>query len=101
VLQWLHPQVARVAAVTGANGSDNIAVNTALFVAGGAPQMMIIIAIFLVMVWIWCWVADWLAENPVTAGPLRRHGELLVLFVLTRIGLTILVESGGVELALF
>lgn len=39
-------------------------------------------------------VADWLAENLVTAGPLRRYRRVLMPFVLMGIGLTFLIESG-------
>lgn len=98
LLNWLNPQTSSVAAVTVANGSDNLAVYTPLFAAGGVTSMLIIITIFLLMVRVWCFIADWLAENPVTAGPLRRYGRRLMPFVLMGIGLTILIESGAVEL---
>ena len=98
LLNWLNPQTSSVAAVTVANGSDNLAVYTPLFAAGGVTSMLIIITIFLLMVRVWCLIADWLAENPVTAGPLRRYGRRLMPFVLMGIGLTILIESGAVEL---
>ena len=98
LLNWLNPQASSIAAVTVANGSDNFAVYTPLFAAGGVTQMVIIIAVLLLMVRVWCFIADWLAENPVTAGPLRRYGRLLMPFVLMGIGLAILVESGALEL---
>lgn len=98
LLNWLNPQASSIAAVTVANGSDNLAVYTPLFAAGGVTQMVIIIAVLLLMVRVWCFIADWLAENPVTAGPLRRYGRLLMPFVLIGIGLTILLESGALEL---
>ena len=60
--------------------------------------MVVIIVVLLLMVRVWCFIADWLAENPLTAGPLRRYGRLLMPFVLMGIGLTILIESGALEL---
>lgn len=93
----LNPEVAAVAAVTIANGSDNIAVYTPLFAAGSVTRMMVIVAVFLLMVRVWCFAADWLAENPVTAGPVRRYGRPLMPFVLMAIGVVILVESGAIE----
>ena len=98
LLNWLNPQASSIAAVTVANGSDNLAVYTPLFAAGGVTEMVIMIAVLLLMVRLWCFIADWLAENPVTAGPLRRYGRLLMPFVLMGIGLTILLESGALEL---
>ena len=98
LLRWLNPQASSVAVVTVANGSDNLAVYTPLFAAGGTRPMVIIIVVLLLMVRVWCFIADWLAENPVTAGPLRRYGKLLMPFVLMGIGLTILIESGALEL---
>ena len=98
LLNWLNPQASSIAAVTVANGSDNLAVYTPLFATGGVTEMVIMIAVLLLMVRLWCFIADWLAENPVTAGPLRRYGRLLMPFVLIGIGLTILLESGALEL---
>ena len=94
----LRAQALSIAAVTVANGSDNIAVYIPLFAAGGAAQMIIIIGVFAVLAWVWCMAADRLAENPVTAGPLRRYGRLLMPFVLIGIGVTILAESGALAL---
>ncbi len=97
-LNWVNVEVASIATVTIANGSDNLAVYTPLFAAGGATQMVIIIVILLLMVRVWCFIADWLAENPITAGPLRRYGRLLMPFVLIGIGVTILIESEALRL---
>lgn len=97
-LKWVNPEVASIAAVTVANGSDNLAVYTPLFAAGGGQQMVIIIVVLLLMVRVWCFIADWLAENPVTADPLRRYGRLLMPFVLIGIGVTILIESEALRL---
>ena len=99
-LKWLNPQAASVAAVTMANGSDNIAVYTPLFASGGIAEMVVIVAVFVLLVRVWCFVADWLAENPLTAGPLRRYGRRLMPFVLIAIGVTILIESEALDLIL-
>lgn len=98
LLRWVNPQVGSITAVTIANGSDNIAVYSPLFAAGDALSMIIMIGVFFVMVRLWCFIADWLAENPVTAGPLRRYGRLLMPFVLMGIGVVILIESEVVRL---
>jgi cadmium resistance transport/sequestration family protein len=98
LLNWVNPQASSIAAVTVANGSDNLAVYTPLFAARGETQMVIMIVVLLLMVRVWCFIADWLAENPVTAGPLRRYGRVLMPLVLIGIGLTILIESGALHL---
>ena len=98
LLKWVNPQASSIAAVTVANGSDNLAVYTPLFAEGGVTPMVTIIVVLLLMVRVWCFIADWLAENPVTAGPLRRYGRLLMPFVLMGIGVTILIESGALEM---
>ena len=98
LLNWVSPQVSSIGVVTIANGSDNLAIYTPLFAAGGVTEMLIIIVVLLLMVRVWCFIADWLAENPVTAGPLRRYGQLLMPFVLIGIGLTILIESDALAL---
>lgn len=96
-LKWINPQTSSIAAITMANGSDNLAVYTPLFAAGGILAMLIIIGVFLLMVRVWCFIADWLAENPVTAKPLRDYGRRLMPFVLIGIGVTILFESGALK----
>lgn len=98
LLGWLNPQAAGIAAVTVASGSDNLALYKPLFAAGGLTRAAIMILVLLVMVRVWCLIADSLAENPVTAAPLRRFGRVLMPFVLVGIGLTILLESGGYDL---
>lgn len=98
LLKWLNPQVSGIAAVTVANGSDNLAVYTPLFVASGVTQIAISIVVLLLMVRVWCFIADWLAENPITAVPLRRYGRLLMPFVLIGIGVTILIENEALDL---
>lgn len=97
-LKWASLETFSIAAVTVANGSDNLAVYTPLFAAGGVTPMVIIIVVLLLMVRVWCFIADWLTENPVTAGPLRRYGRVLMPFVLMGIGLTILIESGALKM---
>lgn len=96
--KWVNRQTASIAVITVANGSDNLAVYIPLFATGQITAMLIIIAVLLVMVRIWCFIADWLAENPVTARPLRRYGRLLMPFVLMGLGLMILVENGALEI---
>jgi cadmium resistance protein CadD (predicted permease) len=54
-----------------------------------------IIPVHLLMVRVGCLLADWLAEHPVTVGPLRRSYRLHMPLVLIGIGVTILVESGA------
>lgn len=98
LFRGLNPQITSIATVTIANGSDNIAVYSPLFAAGTVSRMLVIIGVFMIMVRLWCFIADWLAENPLTAGPLRRYGRLLMPFVLMGIGLSILIESEAVRL---
>lgn len=98
LFRWLDPRAAAVAAVTVANGSDNLAVYPPLFAAGDVTRMVVIILVLLVMVGVWCLLADRFAEHPVTAAPLRKYGPAVMPFVLIGIGLLILVESGAVRL---
>lgn len=98
LFHWLDPHAAAVAAVTVANGSDNLAVYPPLFAAGGVTRMLVIIVVLFVMVGVWCFLADRLAEHPVTAAPLRKYGPVVMPFVLIGIGVLILIESGALRI---
>jgi len=84
-----HSQVLAVAAVTIANGGDNLGVYIPLF-AKDATLLPTYAAVFAAMTALWCLVGYLLVANPLGSAVVRRWGHRLVPFVLIGIGLHIL-----------
>ncbi|MEU9396516.1 cadmium resistance transporter [Streptomyces sp. NPDC048324] len=89
------PGPLEVAAVTFANGGDNIGVYVPVFATAGIGGMSVYAVVFLVLVAVWCWAGKFFATRPVIAKALARWGHILLPLVLIAIGLLILVEGGA------
>jgi cadmium resistance protein CadD (predicted permease) len=87
------PSAWQVAAVTFANGGDNIGVYVPVFAVSGPAGMTIYSSVFLIGVGLWCAAGWWLATRPVIARALSRWGHVILPAVLIAIGLTILIEG--------
>ncbi|HEY9641252.1 MAG TPA: cadmium resistance transporter [Coleofasciculaceae cyanobacterium] len=97
----LSPQAYGVAAVTVANGGDNLGIYVPLFAASDALSLVVILGVFFLMIGLWCYLAWQLASHPVIARLLTRYGERLVPWVLIGLGIFILVENGSYRLLPF
>ncbi|MCE7982013.1 MAG: transporter [Caldilinea sp. CFX5] len=82
-----------VAAVTFANGGDNIGIYTPLFATSDLPRLLIILLIFYLLVGVWCVVSYFLTHHKLVAKALTEYGHRIVPFVLIGLGVYILVES--------
>jgi cadmium resistance protein CadD (predicted permease) len=89
------PGIGEVAAVTVANGADNLAVYVPAFAAVSARGIVASCAIFLVLVAVWCVAAQALASRPGIARAIARWGHVALPVVLVGLGLLILVEGGA------
>jgi cadmium resistance protein CadD (predicted permease) len=89
------PKVLEVAAVTFANGGDNIGVYVPVFATAGAAGMSVYVVVFLMLVGVWVAAGKYFATRPVIAGALSRWGHILLPVVLIGIGLLILIEGGA------
>ncbi|WP_413105481.1 cadmium resistance transporter [Streptomyces sp. Inha503] len=89
------PSPLEVAAVTFANGGDNIGVYVPVFATAGVGGMSVYAAVFLVLVAVWCFAGRFFATRPVIAKALARWGHILLPLVLIAIGLLILIEGGA------
>jgi cadmium resistance protein CadD (predicted permease) len=89
------PGPLEVAAVTFANGGDNIGVYVPVFATAGVGGMSVYAAVFLVLVAVWCFAGKFFATRPVIAKALARWGHILLPLVLIAIGLLILIEGGA------
>ena len=87
-----------VAAITIANGGDNIGVYTPFFASRSIAQIGLIAAVFAIMTALWLTVGHGLVSHPKFGAPLRRHGHRVLPFVLIGIGIIILHEAGSAAL---
>jgi cadmium resistance protein CadD (predicted permease) len=84
--------VVAVAAVTLANGGDNLGVYIPLF--SSSPQLVPLhVAVFAVLTGVWCVAGYYLVDNPLFGERLGRHGRLALPFVLIALGLWILADA--------
>jgi cadmium resistance transport/sequestration family protein len=94
----LSTQTYNVAAITVANGGDNIGIYVPLFASGNLLSFGITIGIFYLLIGVWCFIAYLLTRQPTIAKLLSRYGHAIVPFVLIGIGLFILIESKTYQL---
>lgn len=98
ILSLLHPNTYKVAAVTIANGGDNISIYIPLFAGHSFASLGVILSVFFVMVAVWCFIAYSLTLQPNIADILTRYGNILVPYVLIALGLFIMYERGTFNL---
>lgn len=84
-----------VAAVTLANGGDNIGVYVPVFARTDADGIVTYSAVFLGLVACWCAAGWFVARRPIVAKALSRWGHILLPLVLVGLGLWILIEGGA------
>lgn len=85
---------AAVAAVTIANGADNIAVYTPVFRTIGPGATAVTIAVFAAGVALWCLAGSWLGSHRKVIEVVERYGRWLVPLVFMAIGAIIVAGSG-------
>jgi len=93
-----HGNVVTVAAVTVANGGDNISIYTPLFATRPARDLAVIGIVFVLMTALWIGAAYHLTQHRTLGAPIRRYGHRLVPFVLIALGVLILYEAGSFQL---
>ncbi|TCO44179.1 cadmium resistance transporter [Actinocrispum wychmicini] len=86
------PTVVTVAAVTLANGGDNVGVYVPVFANGGTGQTVVYLVVFLVLVAVWCVAGRYLATRPAVTRAMTRWGHIVVPVVLIALGVGILVS---------
>ncbi|WP_138502702.1 cadmium resistance transporter [Nostoc sp. PA-18-2419] len=98
IANLLSPQTYSVAAVTVANGSDNISVYVPLFASSNLESFLITIGLFFLLLGIWCYAAYRLTNFQIIASVLTRYGSNLVPFILIGLGTFIVLKSGALSL---
>jgi cadmium resistance protein CadD (predicted permease) len=83
-----------VAAVTIANGGDNVGVYVPLFAASSPLQIALLTAVFLAMTGLWLLLAWALVSNRLFGRQIRAVGRRLLPLVLVGLGVFILWKQG-------
>jgi len=87
-----------VAAVTVANGGDNIGIYVSLFANNTPLHVLIIVIIFYLMMGIWCALAYFLITHPQIAKLVTNYGHKISPFIYIILGIYILFESKSYQL---
>jgi cadmium resistance transport/sequestration family protein len=95
---FLSPQISAVAAVTIANGGDNIGIYVPLFANSAWQSVVAILVSFLLLVGVWCYLAYQLTHFPLLAKYFTDYSTTLIPSVL--IGLGVFIFQKSVFLAL-
>jgi len=90
---WLSPQTYGVAAVTVANGSDNIGIYVPLFASSTWESLLTILCTFFSLVGVWCYIAYKLTHFPAITKVLTGYGNTFVPCVLIGLGVFIVKEN--------
>jgi cadmium resistance transport/sequestration family protein len=98
ISNFLSPQTYSVAAVTVANGSDNISVYVPLFASSNLESFVVTIGIFFLLLGVWCYAAYKLTNYKIIASVLTRYGNNIVPFVLIGLGTFIVLKSEALSL---
>ncbi|NMF65379.1 cadmium resistance transporter [Brasilonema octagenarum] len=94
---FLSPQTYSVAAVTIANGSDNISVYVPLFASSDLGSFLVILVVFFLLIGVWCYSAYKLTNQQGIAETVTQYGNYLVPFVLIGLGSFIVLKSGALN----
>ena len=83
-----------IAAVTVANGGDNIGLYVPLFGNTNFRQLLITLIVFYLLVGFWCYLAYRLIEYKAIATIFNRYIHVIIPFVWIGLGIFIILESG-------
>lgn len=92
------PYTYSVAAVTFANGGDNISIYVPLFAAGDFGRALVMVGVFAVLIALWCYLGYRLARSPLLTHTLTRYGHILIPLLLIALGIYIMFESNTLSL---
>lgn len=92
------PQTYQVAAVTFANGGDNVGIYVPLFASSSLASLGVILVIFFLLIGVWCRVAYQLTRHSAVARVITSRAHRIIPFVLIGLGIFILIECGTHQL---
>lgn len=95
--RFFAPLTGKVAAITFANGGDNLGIYIPYFTTQGNGALLYIAIIFFVMVAVWCFLAYRLASFPAILNILQKYGSVVVPLVFIALGISIMLNGDSFE----
>lgn len=95
--RYFVPLVGKVAAITFANGGDNLGIYIPYFIIQSQSSLLVITIVFLIMVAVWCFLAYRLARFPVILKLLQKYGSVIVPVVFILLGISIMLHGDSFE----
>ncbi|MGG6295074.1 cadmium resistance transporter [Leptolyngbya sp. AN02str] len=93
-----EPQTYRVAAVTIANGGNNIGIYIPLFASSTLPNLVLTLSVCYTAIGLWCLLSYSIVRRPAIAFIMARYVRKVVPFVLMWIGFSILLDNQSYQL---
>lgn len=97
ITSFLSPQVCSVAAITFANGGDNLGIYIPLFASCDWWSLLIILGVFFLLVGLFCYAAYQFTLQSAIADAITHYGNALVPFILIGLGVFVAWDSGTLE----
>lgn len=86
-------QAAGVAAITFANGGDNIGIYIPLFANVNQFQLGIVLLVFFILTGVWCFLGIAVVSQEMFSRSLKKYGKWVIPFVLITLGVHIILTS--------
>jgi cadmium resistance protein CadD (predicted permease) len=91
-------QTLNIAAITIANGGDNVGVYVPLFANLNLLKLVVTISIFLILVYVWVRTAEYAISHPMLTANLKKYNHIIFPLILIGLGIYILASSGTLTL---
>jgi cadmium resistance transport/sequestration family protein len=105
IARFFNLQTYSVAAVTFANGTDNISIYVPIFASSNWQSLLVILGVFFSLVGVLCYVAHKLTHNQALATPAEgiadiftKYGNRFMSFILIGLGTFIFLDSHSFSL---
>lgn len=95
---FLGVQSLNIAAITIANGGDNVGVYVPLFANLDLLKLIITVLIFLILVYVWVKIAEYATSHPALTASLKKYNHIIFPLILIGLGIYILASSGTLTL---
>ena len=100
LMSLIAPQTYQVAAITIANGGDNVGIYIPLFASSDGASLSIILIVFLGLIGMWCYIARHLTLHRMISKLFSRYGHAIAPIVFIGLGMFIFLESKTYQLLL-
>lgn len=98
IKSFINPSIIKVAAVTFANGGDNIGIYIPLFAKMDLKDILITVVMFALFTALWCFMGLKLSEYPLIEKSINKYKHIFIPIVFIALGIFILSESSTINI---